>query len=78
MVGLVGVVGCGWLNAIAGGSVTTIVFAGEVAVSPDVVLLAVRVRLFNGWSEPAYDECNVSPLLTSAALKVTELPLKID
>ena len=48
MFGMVGEAGCGGLDAIAGGSVTERVREAEVAVSPDVVLLAVTVSEATG------------------------------
>ena len=56
--------------ADAGGSVTLMVFAAAVAVSPAVVFVAVTVNVFVGCPFPLKVECSVSPLFTSAAAKV--------
>ena len=40
------------LEATCGGSVTKIDWAADVAVSPDVVLLAVIVNVAVGWPVP--------------------------
>jgi hypothetical protein len=49
-------------DAVAGGSVTASVSDAEVAVSPEVRLLAVTVSVATGWSVPAYCDVSDSPV----------------
>jgi hypothetical protein len=51
---VVGEIDCGGLDAITGGSVTTIVCDAGLAASPGVALLAVTIRLLPGWPVPPY------------------------
>src|SRR5438128_8686302 len=63
------------LVVIAGGSVTVMVLAGELAVSPEVVLLATTVSVATGWPVPPYEAASVSPVRGLPV--VDEVPLTV-
>ena len=63
---------------MAGNSVTVMVWGVEAINTPPMLSVAVIVSVATGCPEPRYLDLSVRPLLTSASLNVTLLPLNFS